>query len=90
MSDDKETLFPNREKEEAIAAAFMDQRKVETHLIADMLRIESLTTELKEFKQDTKDQLKKLENWIIAIVVITGMSLIGTLMTVVMKLTGLG
>jgi histidyl-tRNA synthetase len=79
----------SRQPEDLLAAAFADQRKMETHLIADMLRIESISSELKEFKQDTKASLKKLENWIIGIVVITGTSLIATLFTIVTKLMGL-
>jgi hypothetical protein len=89
MSDDQEPSMPQRQSEDLLAAAFADQRKMETHLIADMLRIESISSELKEFKQDTKASLKKLENWIIGIVVITGTSLIATLFTIVTKLMGL-
>ena len=33
-----------------------------------MLRIESITTELREFKEDTKHRLNKMENWLVAIV----------------------
>jgi len=85
--DDKETNAQPQVGE--LPGVLSDHRKLEAHLLADMLRIESITNELKEFKEDTKASLKKLENWIIGIVVITGTSLIATLFTVIMKLLGL-
>ena len=33
-----------------------------------MLRIESITAELREFKVDTKERSNKLEGWIVALV----------------------
>ena len=33
---------------------YADKENLEAHIIADMLRIESITTELREFKVDTK------------------------------------
>ena len=33
-----------------------------------MLRIESITAELREFKVDTKERPNKLEGWIVALV----------------------
>ena len=44
---------------------------IEAHIIADMLRIEAITTEVREFKEDTKQRLNKMEGWIIAIVGVT-------------------
>jgi hypothetical protein len=47
---------------------YAQKDNLEAHIIADMLRIESITTELREFKEDTKQRLNKLENWLVAIV----------------------
>jgi|TARA_B100002019_G_C21274175_1_gene604237 hypothetical protein len=47
---------------------YANKDNLEAHIIADMLRIESITTELREFKEDTKLRLNKLENWLVAIV----------------------
>lgn len=58
--------------------------KLEAHIIADMLRIESIATEMREHKVDYKEhketvnkRFDKLEGWIIAIVAISVTSLIG-------------
>ena len=58
---------------------------LEAHIIADMLRIENITTELREFKTDTKDRLNKLENWIIAIVGVTVTTLLAVLSAIVIN-----
>lgn len=50
------------------SAQYSESTNIEAHIIADMLRIESITTELREFKQDTKQRLNKIENWLVAIV----------------------
>jgi hypothetical protein len=47
---------------------YAESHNMEAQIIADMLRIESITTELREFKEDTKVRLNKLENWLVAIV----------------------
>jgi hypothetical protein len=47
---------------------YAETNNLEAHIIADMLRIESITTELREFKEDTKHRLNKMENWLVAIV----------------------
>jgi hypothetical protein len=47
---------------------YTEVNNLEAHIIADMLRIESITTELREFKVDTKQRLNKIENWLVAIV----------------------
>lgn len=47
---------------------YANKDNLEAHIIADMLRIESITTELREFKEDTKHRLNKMENWLVAIV----------------------
>lgn len=60
--------------------------KLEAHIIADMLRIESIATEMREHKVDYKEhkfnvnkRFDKLENWIITIVAISVTSLLGIL-----------
>lgn len=58
---------------------------IEAHIIADMLRIESISTEIREFKQDTKERLKRIENWIIAIVGTTVTTMITVLIAVLFK-----
>ena len=40
---------------------------VKTQVIADMLRIEQVTTEIKEFKVEVKDHFAKIENWLVGI-----------------------
>ena len=47
---------------------YLENGNVEAHIIADMLRIESITAELREFKVDTKERPNKLEGWIVALV----------------------
>lgn len=64
---------------------YVESGNIEAHIIADMLRIESITSELREFKDITKERLTKLENWIIAIVGITFTSLISTLLAITVK-----
>ena len=61
---------------------------VEAHIIADMLRIESITTELREFKEDTKKRLDKLEGWIVAIVGLTVTTLLATLGGLIFRVLG--
>jgi hypothetical protein len=61
---------------------------VEAHIIADMLRIESITTELKEFKVDTKERLGKIENWVLAIVGTTFTTLVTIVIAIGVTLAG--
>lgn len=58
---------------------------VEAHIIADMLRIESITTELKEFKSDTKERLSKIEGWVVSIVGVTVTTLLATIGSIILK-----
>ena len=60
---------PEQKIQEQNRQVYADTNNLEAHIIADMLRIESITTELREFKQDTKHRLNKIENWLVAIVV---------------------
>jgi hypothetical protein len=62
---------------------YIQEGGVEAHIIADMLRIESITAELREFKDDTKARLDKLEGWIVAIVGITITTLLATVGTLI-------
>lgn len=64
---------------------YIDTGNLEAHIIADMLRIESITTELREFKDDTKKRFDKLESWIVAIVGVTVTTLIATLGSIMFK-----
>jgi hypothetical protein len=67
---------------------YTDGSNLEAHIIADMLRIESITAELREFKEDTKARLNKIEGWIIAIVGTTVTTLIATVASLVIKIFG--
>lgn len=52
---------------------------VEAHIIADMLRIENIANEMRDFKEMVKERLDRLENWIVGIVGITITSLVAVL-----------
>ncbi len=79
MSDRKNDL-------ERKAQLYMESGNVEAHIIADMLRIENITTEMREFKHYTKERLDKLENWIVAIVGVTVSTLLATLGSIVFRM----
>ena len=68
--------------------SYLKDGNIEAHIIADMLRIESITAELREFKDDTKKRLDKLEGWIVAIVGVTVTTLIATLGGLVFRVLG--
>lgn len=75
---------PETEQEQATNPYYATGTKLEAHIIADMLRIESIATEMREHKVDYKEhketvnkRFDKLEGWIIAIVAISVTSLIG-------------
>ena len=70
-------------KEQPQPEQYIQEGGVEAHIIADMLRIESITAELREFKEDTKSSLNKLEGWIVAIVGITVTTLLATVGTLI-------
>lgn len=67
---------------------YLESGNLEAHIIADMLRIENITTELKEFKGETKERLNKLENWIIGIVGITVTTLLSVLTAIIISTIG--
>ena len=74
MPRKKTELSPKAEPQK-----YTESGNLEAHIIADMLRIEGITTELREFKEDTKKRLDKLEGWIVAIVGVTVTTLIATI-----------
>ena len=78
--------MPKKPQPDKMPKPYIEDGKIEAHIIADMLRIESITAEIREFKETTKSRLDKLENWIISIVAITVTSLISTVITLVMRL----
>lgn len=67
---------------------YANKDNLEAHIIADMLRIESITTELREFKEDTKVRLNKLENWLVAIVGTSFTTLVAVLIGLVVNVFG--
>lgn len=71
---------------EKASEEYLENGNVEAHIIADMLRIESITAELREFKDDTKERLNKLEGWIVAIVGITITTLLATSGALILEL----
>lgn len=77
--------MPKRNEPETKVKPYIQDGNIEAHIIADMLRIESITAELREFKEVTKSRLDKLESWIIAIVGLTFTSLVTTVIALVMK-----
>ena len=78
--------MPKKNEPELTPKPYVESGNIEAHIIADMLRIESITAELREFKQVKKDRLKKLESWIIAIVGLTFTSLISIIIGIVINL----
>ncbi len=77
--------MPRKSKPEKEIKPYGEQGNIEAHIIADMLRIESITAELREFKEVTKSRLDKLENWIIAIVGMSFTTLVSIVIGVVLK-----
>jgi len=77
--------MPKKNKPELTPKPYVESGNIEAHIIADMLRIESITAELREFKETTKSRLDKLESWIIAIVGLTVTTLISTVVGLVLK-----
>jgi len=67
---------------------YTESNNLEAHIIADMLRIESITTELREFKQDTKLRLNKIENWLVAIVGTTFTTMVAILVGLLINFFG--
>ena len=78
--------MPNKNEPEKMPKPYVQSGDIEAHIIADMLRIESITAELKEFKEVTRERLNKLEGWIIAIVGLTFTTLMTTVVGLLMKI----
>ena len=78
--------MPRKSEPEKELKPYVEMGNIEAHIIADMLRIESITAELREFKETTKSRLDKLESWIIAIVGLTFTSLISIIIGIVINL----
>lgn len=67
---------------------YLESGNLEAHIIADMLRIENITTELRDFKQATEKRLDKMENWIIGIVGITVTTLLSVVTAIIINMVG--
>jgi len=78
--------MPKKIEPEIERKPYTESGNIEAHIIADMLRIESISSELKEFKEVTKERLNKLESWIIAIVGLTFTTLMTTVVGLLMKI----
>jgi hypothetical protein len=78
--------MPRKSEPDKNIKPYVESGNIEAHIIADMLRIESITAELREFKETTKSRLDKLESWIIAIVGLTFTSLVSIIIGIVINL----
>jgi hypothetical protein len=67
---------------------YLETGNLEAHILADMLRIEGITTELRDFKQGTEKRLDKLEGWIVGIVGITVTTLLSVVVAIVINFIG--
>jgi hypothetical protein len=76
------------QKVEQQKQVYAESNNLEAHIIADMLRIESITTELREFKDDTKRRLDKIENWLVAIVGTSFTTLIALVVGLLINMIG--
>lgn len=74
----------NKEKPQV----YLESGNLEAHILADMLRIEGITTELRDFKQGTEKRLDKLESWIVGIVGITVTTLLSVIVAIVVNFIG--
>ena len=80
---------PEQQKQlEQNKQVYAESNNLEAHIIADMLRIESITTELREYKEDTKHRLNKIENWLVAIVGTSFTTLIALVVGLLVNLFG--
>ena len=77
--------MPQKPQPDKMPKPYIEDGNIEAHIIADMLRIESITAELREFKDTTKTRLDKLESWIVAIVGLTFTTLVTTVVGLLMK-----
>lgn len=82
MNNDQ--INPKRRKTDMMPYE-MEQGNLEAHIIADMLRIEGLTNEVREFKTEVRKRLDKLEGWIIGIVGVSVTTMLATIGSIVFK-----
>jgi hypothetical protein len=78
--------MPKKSEPKTQLKPYVQDGNIEAHIIADMLRIESITAEIREFKEVTKSRLDKLENWIIAIVGLSFTTLISIVIGLITRL----
>lgn len=78
----------SRENTKEKSQPYLESGNLEAHILADMLRIEGITTELRDFKQGTEKRLDKLENWIVGIVGITVTTLLSVVVAIVVNFIG--
>lgn len=76
--DEQDPQLQRNQRRRTDQMQYTESGNLEAHIIADMLRIESITTEVREFKNDTKKRLDKLEGWIVGIIGVTVTTLIAT------------
>jgi hypothetical protein len=84
MTDYKDQPNPSKRKTDA-PSYYIESSNIEAHIIADMLRIEHLTNELKDFKEESRKRFDKLEGWIIGIVGVTVTTLLATVGSILFK-----
>jgi hypothetical protein len=77
-----------KENSKAKSPVYLESGNLEAHILADMLRIEGITTELRDFKQATEKRLDKMENWIIGIVGITVTTLLSVVTAIIINMVG--
>ena len=65
---------------------YANEPRLETQVIADMLRIEQVTTEIKEFKVEVKDSFAKIENWLVGIMAGVFATMSGLIIALIFKL----
>lgn len=78
----------SRENTKEKSQPYLESGNLEAHVLADMLRIEGITTELRSFKESTEKRLDKLENWIVGIVGITVTTLLSVVVAIVVNFIG--
>lgn len=74
---------PRPEGEEELDSYY--RHSVDAHILADMLRIETISNEVRELKDTVKSRLDKLENWIVGIVGLTVTSLVAILASFIQR-----
>lgn len=86
--DEQDPQLNRQQRNRSNQIMYTESGNLEAHIIADMLRIESITTEVREFKQDTKKRLDKIEGWIVAIIGVTVTTLLATVGGLIFRVIG--